>query len=174
MTKKFHERFGIELGVAEGKRRFVNRVLNFLLEHIVQLARRMNAFSGQSELEKYICSKLGERYASSGCMEVIIGKDFDKCLRALEALHANPTWEVQAEQGIQGIFDETEIDIGIRWENGQFLPAGAPALDSALVTDPLNLLAAPAYKGTSDAFKKGLDHFLHSTKKPCAPRGCAH
>jgi hypothetical protein len=61
---------------------------------------------------------------------------------------------------------ETEIDIGIRWEDGHFLPAGAPVLDSALVNNPLNLLNTPEYKGVSVAFGKGLDHFLHSTKNP--------
>src|SRR5262249_781538 len=49
--------------------------------------------------------------------------------------------------------------------NERFLQSGAPELDKALVTDPLNLLAKPEYQGVSDPFKKGLNHFLHSTKK---------
>src|SRR5262249_1140030 len=161
MPKKYHERFGIELGVDEAKRRFVNRVLNFLLDHILPFASRMSR-SAPAELEKYICHKLGERYTGLGCLEKIIGKDFDKCLQVLEALYANLKWQALAGPGIESILAETEIDIGIRWENSQFRPAGAPALDATLVDDPLNLLVAPEYKGISDAFQKGLNHFLHS------------
>ena len=165
---RFHERFGIDLGVAEGKRRFVNRVLNFLIENIL---RRADDLNGRQEIERYLCSKLGERYAGFGCLEKTIrpGSDtgsyaFENCLRAIEALFEHPKWKVLTETGILGILAETEVDIGVRWENGKFLPAGAPALDVALVSDPLNLLNTPEYKGVSDAFKKGLDHFLHSIK----------
>jgi hypothetical protein len=166
MPTKFNERFGIDLGVAEGKRRFVNRVLNFLFGTIMRDADEDDPFTGKAELEKYICSKLGERYAGLGSLERLIGHDFDKCLITIEALFAHSEWREHAETGIQGILAETEVDIGIQWKNGQFRSAGAPALDAALVSDPLNLLVEPEYKGISDAFKKGLDHFLHSTKKP--------
>ena len=40
MTKKFHERFELDLGVDEAKRRFVNRVLNFLINDIKIVAWR--------------------------------------------------------------------------------------------------------------------------------------
>ncbi len=163
---KLHERFGIELGVEEGKRRFVNRVLNFLLESAKKEAGFRDGMSGEIELERSLCSKLGERYAGRGCLENKIGADFVKCLQALEALYEYPQWKIFTERGIQSILADTEVDIGIRWGNGQFLPAGAPVLDSALVNDPLNLLNIPEYKGVSEAFRKGLAHFLHSTKNP--------
>jgi len=57
---------------------------------------------------------------------------------------------------IKGLLAETEVDIGIRWEDGHFPPTEASALDDALVNDPLNLLNTPEYKGVSDAFKKDL------------------
>lgn len=34
MLNKFHERFAIDVGVDEAKRRFVNRVLNFLFGRV--------------------------------------------------------------------------------------------------------------------------------------------
>ncbi|TKB94476.1 MAG: hypothetical protein E8D40_01005 [Nitrospira sp.] len=101
-----------------------------------------------------------------GCLENKIGADFVKCLQALEALYEYPQWKTFMERGIQSILADTEVDIGIRWGNGHFLPAGAPVLDSALVNDPLNLLNTPEYKGASEAFRKGLAHFLHSAKNP--------
>lgn len=161
---KFHERFGIDLEVTEGKRRFVNRTLNFLLNDMVKIAVRRNDLSGRHEVEQYICSKLGERFDGIGCLERVMRNDFDYCLRALEALHEHHEWEAIMETTIQNILTETEVDIGIRWGNGEFLPAGVPDLDVALVSDPLGLLGTSEYKGVSDAFKKGLDHFLHSTK----------
>ncbi len=163
---KLHERFGIDLGVEEGKRRFVNRVLNFLLETAESHAGLHGGMDGVIRLEKYLCSKLGERYSGRGCLERQIGADFPKCLQALEALYEYPQWKIFTEKEVQSILADTEVDIGIRWANGQFLPAGAPALDSTLVNDPLNLLSTPEYKGVSAAFQKGLNHFLHSTKNP--------
>jgi hypothetical protein len=159
---KFHERFGIELGVEEGKRRFVNRFHNFL--QTVLSKARCNGI--RTETERYICTKIGERWTVSGCVEIFIGNNFNKCLIALEALYVHSKWDGFTEREIKNLLADTEIDIGIRWENGHFLPAGAPALDEALVHDPLNLLSTLEYKGVSHAFKKGLDHFLHSTQKP--------
>lgn len=167
MAAKFHERFGIELGVEEGKRRFVNRVLNMLFSDMVGVALKFDRTNGWSNLVQYLCSRLGERYAGSSCLQNVLGTDFDKCLRVLEFLYEYPAWMTMKnsmESLIRGLLRESEVDIGIRWENGQFLPAGAPALDDALVNDPLNLLNTPEYKGVSDAFRKGLDHFLHSTR----------
>lgn len=163
MSQKFHERFGIELGEVEGKRRFVNRALNFLLDQVCASAAR-SSLNAKVELEKFICSKLGERYGGLDSLGDAIGTDFNACLRALEALYAHPSWKTVAEHGITEILRDTEIDIGIRWGNGHFIAAGAPALDTALVGDPLNLLGKPEYKGVSDAFTKGLSHFLHSIK----------
>ena len=160
MPQKYHQRFGIDIGVAEAKRRFVNRFHNLLQSFLSFAWERGN----QTEMERHVCTKLGELWTGSRCLEKIIGQDFDKCLMALEALYVDPFWRDYAQSGIKNLLADTEIDIGIRWENGHFLPSGAPALDSALVTDPLNLLGAPELKGVSDAFKKGLDHFLHPQK----------
>lgn len=164
MRQNYHERFGIELGVAEAKRRFINRALNFVLNEV--LPAEVRGHEHREKLERYICSKLGERYAGLGCLERILETDFDRCLRTLESLYEYPDFKDTVACRIPSILTETEIDIGIRWSKGQFLPAGAPILDQALVSDPLNLLDTQTYKGVSDAFSKGLDHFLHSTQNP--------
>ena len=59
-----------------------------------------------------------------------------------------------------------EIDIGIRWQDGSFLPSGAPALDKVLIDDVLGLIQFPAYQGINQAFTKGLHHLLNSLKTP--------
>jgi len=166
MPEKFHQRFGIDLGVDEVKRRFVNRALNFLLDEVPKRAAYRYGIDGKMSLEQHICSTLGERWKGDGCLSTVLGDHFETCLRALEALFNHPNFIDDANEGAIAILKDMEIDIGIRWGKGHFLPAGAPALDSALVTDPLNLLNLPEHKGISVAFQKGLDHFLHSTKKP--------
>lgn len=166
MTKKFHERFEIVLGVDEAQRRFVNRVLNFLINDIHIVACQRYDLDGWASLERHICSKLGERWNGMGCLSSIVKNDFEKCLQAIEALYAHPNYVDLANDGITSILQDTEIDIGIRWEKGRFLQSGAPVLDEKLVNDVLGILSSSEYRGVSDPFKKGLDHFLHSTKKP--------
>lgn len=166
MTKKFHERFELDLGVDEAKRRFVNRVLNFLLDDIHIAACQEYGIDGWASLERHICSKLGERWSGLGCLSSVVKNDFEKCLQAIEALYAHTDYADLSNSGITSILQDTEIDIGIRWEKGRFLPSGAPVLDEKLVNDVLGILSSSQYKGVSDPFKKGLDHFLNSIKKP--------
>lgn len=166
MTKKFHERFEIDLGVDEAKRRFVNRVLNFIINDIHIVACQRDDLNGWASLERHICSKLGERWNGLGCLSSVINVDFEKCLKAIEALYAYPNYADLARDGVTSILQDTEIDIGIRWERGRFLPSGAPVLDEKLVNDVLGILSSSQYTGVSDSFKKGLDHFLNSIKKP--------
>ncbi|MBA3967690.1 MAG: hypothetical protein H0X47_18305, partial [Nitrospirales bacterium] len=166
MMKKFQERFGLDLGVNEAKRRFVNRVLNFLIHEIHIVACQRYSIDGWISLERHICSKLGEQWRSSGCLSSVINNDFEKSLQAIEALYAHSNFVDLANDGITSILQDTEIDIGIRWENGRFLPSGAPVLDQKLVDDVLGILSSSQYKGISDAFMKGLGHFLNSIRKP--------
>ena len=67
---------------------------------------------------------------------------------------------------IQAIFFISEIDIGIRLHNGQFLPSGSSMLDDRLVNDVLGCLTDAKYAGVESAFAKGLSHFLESLGKP--------
>ena len=166
MSKKFHERFGIDLGVDEAKRRFINRVKNALISQVMPAALRMYSVSGAQSLEQHICQKLGERWSGWGCLETCIGNNFDSCLRAVEALYSHPNHVDQADEIAKSILEETEIDIGIRWDKGRFLPSGSPVLDKALVDDVLGLIQSPASQGINQAFTKGLHHLLNSFKKP--------
>lgn len=164
--KKFHERFELDLGVDEAKRRFVNRVLNFLIHEIQIVACHRYGIDGWMSLERHICSKLGEQWRGHGCLSSVVNYDFEKSLQAIEALYAHPKFVGLANDGIALILQDTEIDIGVRWENGRFLPSGAPVLDQKLVSDVLGILSSSQHKGVSDAFMKGLDHFLNSIQKP--------
>lgn len=165
MTQKFHQRFNIVVGLEQARRSFVNRVNNFI---IPELMTKMFVHSGPrpaSDLEKYLCSKLGERWTGWGRIKDVLGDDYHLHLRAIEALYENPETRDVTDKEIKTILLESEIDIGIRWENGHFLPSGSTLLDEKLVNDVLGILGAKGYDGVLAPFMKGLDHFLHSVKK---------
>ena len=166
MSNKFHERFGIDLGVAEAKRRLVNRVKNALISQVMYGTALRQGVAAAKSLEQHICQKLGERWTGYGCLEERIGDNFESCLQSIEALYSHPNHIDQADEIAKSIIEETEIDIGIRWENGRFLPSGSPVLDKALVDDVLGLIKSPASQGINQAFTKGLHHLLNSLKKP--------
>ena len=59
------------------------------------------------------------------------------------------------------------MDMGIRWENGTFVPTGAQLLDEQLVNDPLKWLRAdPSLAAVLIPFERGLSHFLQAEKNP--------
>jgi hypothetical protein len=160
---KFHQRFNIEVGIVEAKRRFVNRTSNYISDILKWADDRHYR---RTEVEKFICTKLGERWQHPGCLSTILGNNFNRHVRALEALYeCDVTVEVVLPV-IQDILKEVEVDIGIRWdsENRHFLPSGSPLLDKKLVDDVLGVLNSQGYDGVLTPFRKGLDHFLHSIK----------
>ena len=69
-----------------------------------------------------------------------------------------------ANEAAKQLLDECEVDLSIRWQDGQFHPSGSPLLDEELVDNVLGLLNHPAYKGVLNPFVKGLDHFHHSRR----------
>jgi hypothetical protein len=162
MGHRFHERFNLELDLNEARRRFVNRAHNALLSTLKTLQNRGIA----SEVERFICSKLGERWNGWGCLSSIIGDDFFVHVRALEALYAHPGGRDLANASIHQIMKDTEVDIGLRWETDSFLPSGAPLLDAKLVNDLLGCLKEAQYGGVATPFHKGLEHLLQSIGKP--------
>lgn len=162
---KFHQRFNIDLGVDEAKRRFVNRASILVIhEGFYRLARR--DISNADVFERFICKKLGEKYKGYACLSTILGEDFIMHLRALEAMYEYSDTQHWADRGAKDLLNESEIDLGVRWQNGKFIVSGSPLLDEKLVDDVLIRLKSPAHKGVLHPFGKGLDHFLHSMKNP--------
>src|SRR5262249_44447769 len=96
--------------------------------------------------------------------------DFWLNVQAMESLYSflsyDPDKRLRAKKLVNDILSMTEVDIGIRWNEGQFLPSGSPLLDDRLVNDVLQCLQPKQYDGVRASFNKGLEHFLHSTSKP--------
>ncbi len=162
---KFHQRFKFDLGVDEAKRRFVNRANNLILHELLAGISIHGIRSPAAQTEKALCTTLGEKYKGCGCLATILGDDFQLHLRALEGVYESPM-KAWAERVAIQLLDECEIDLGIRWKEGQFRPSGSRLLDEKLIDDVLGLLKSPAHEGVLKPFVKGLDHFLHSMKNP--------
>lgn len=150
--KKFHERFGIKIDSEEAKRRFVNRAFNIVLEDV------------SDDLIKEIAIAFGQKYDYGQDIDDIINEDFLNTVQALEVIYnALDGYErSEAEELIQKIIKESEFDLGIRWENGRFIPSGAKLLDEKLVNESLRWLSEKRYESVLNPFSKGLEHFLHA------------
>lgn len=166
MTQKFHQRFNIEVNLDNARRSFVNRVNNFIIPDLLMNVFRNIGSTSANDLEKYLCSKLGERWKGWGCLQNVLGDDYHLHVRAVEALFENPETKDLTDRTIKKILLDSEIDLGIRWDNGHFLHSGSPLLDEKLVNYVLGFLGAKGHAGVLLPFRKGLDHFLHSVKKP--------
>jgi hypothetical protein len=67
---------------------------------------------------------------------------------------------------INRILEKSELDLGVKWEEGIFVPTGAGLLDEELVNEPLRWLKEARYKNVYDPFAKGLHILLKSNKDP--------
>src|SRR5438067_2252292 len=84
MTDKFHERFDIEVGLDEAKRRFVERVHNLIFEGFM---RSLMPDWEYLDAVKYIAARLGDQFSGVYLLAIHNSGDFLKHLHAIEALH---------------------------------------------------------------------------------------
>jgi len=162
---KFTERFGIEVGLEEAQKRFVNRIHNRVyLGFLTELDSDV-----QWMIHRGIASALGDLYDNKIYVEQQIGRDFLRNLHALETLYK--AYSIidgckEIDSLIKLSLSESEVDLGIRWENGKFIPSGAKLLDDELVNKALHWLKDRKHENVLVPFEKGLSHFLHSEKRP--------
>jgi hypothetical protein len=99
----------------------------------------------------------------------ISGMDFTRTLWVLEGMYASLTHSYLREQlskVVSSMLAAAEVDLGVRWNNGQFLPGGAAVLDEALVNDVLHWLRDRTFAAVVTPFEKGLRHLMESAKRP--------
>ena len=161
---KFNQRFDIEIGLDETKKQFVNRAYNKVFHKY---------FYSISDNEQYrihheIVSALGDKYLYNKNLAEQIGDDFYQNLQALETFYqvSDNYDRSNVDQLIKLILRESEVDLGVRWDNGRFIKSGAALLDEKLVNDILHWLREKKYSSVIKPFEKGLDHLLHSEKRP--------
>jgi len=172
MPRQFHDRFNIEVGADEARRRFINRALNDILNRYFGI----EGFFGLSidvmqrrKLETDVVSSLGERYAA-GAAFTYAAKSFTSCLLALESIHSHlspwPHEQSFVNDQIGHLISESETDLGVSWDGHAFMPSGAQELDEALINQPLRWLADEQYKSVRSPFEKALQHYLESLQQP--------
>jgi hypothetical protein len=177
MTKKskkpippFHQRFNIEVGIDEARKRFTNRIINKVEQDLDSLLK-------YDSLEPYkgamynAASKLGMEYDYGRKFHEYVRNKFDDCLIVLEAIYGvfleKESYNAERLVNIiQYAISQSETDLGIEWRNGAFWPSGAKLLDEALVNQNLKWLADKGYHNVLIPFEKGLRHFLEAHQKP--------
>ncbi len=178
----FHERFEIEIGIDEAKRRFVNRVRNKIFGQLLG-EDKSSYYIIHRETLRDLAHGLGEEYTTIKSFSQYIRDDsqihginyggdvFHKCLHALEVIYKSLSLQDDSTKNmlsvyINTILKDSEIDLGITWKDGAFIRSGAKILDEKLVNESLRWLSDPKYKNVYDPFVKGLSHFLESEKRP--------
>lgn len=164
MQLKFTDRFDITVDIKEAQKRFVNRAYNLVFYHFFYSLREDDHYHIQRE----IVSALGDKYSIHTNLADQIGDDFHRNLLALETFYRiiKISYHQRVNNFIKQILNESEVDIGVRWEGGRFIRAGAKLLDDKLVNDILHWLRNVNYKNVLLPFEKGLEHFLQSEKRP--------
>jgi hypothetical protein len=170
-SPSFHRRFNIPVAQAEAEGNFVNRILNFVsLEYPALQDASFPAVLDERRKHRLvaIASSLGEQFATQTIFEQYVNHDFYRCLLALESLYhtLSEPEATKFTQHLESIISQSEVDLGIRWTNGNFLPTGAKVLDEALVNENLQWLSVPQYKNVLAPFQKGLSEFLKGQRDP--------
>lgn len=161
----FHSRFNIPVGRDAAEAHFINRVLNFISRDFPDVAHPAYTME-DIEQPMAVVSHLGERFRPGVPLENYVQGDFYRCLHALEGLYLT-LYGIQAasfSRELQAIMSQSDFDLGIRWQDGLFLPSGAELLDEALVNDNLRWLSSSRYENVLAPFQKGLCEFLQGTR----------
>ena len=158
MNQEFHERFSIKINREEAERRFVNRAHNLVFKDL----------DDDEFTKSQIATALGEKYEELEEIEEIIQDDFHNTLKGLEMVFqfSDEPNKSNVEKAIWVILHESEIDLGIKWENERFIPSGAKMLDEKLVNESLRWLSKKEYESVLAPFSKGLEQFVHVGKRP--------
>jgi hypothetical protein len=158
---KFEDRFGLVVGVDKARERFVNRAQYLIFNKYVR--------ESQHEFH-YIETIIIGLGRPQGYFDLelprIVGPDFYDNLKAIECVREMAHDPAVLDAIVSFVLSESEIDLGVRWENGVFIKAGAPLLDEKLVRDVLGWARNKKYEAVLAPFEKGLRHFLESTKRP--------
>ena len=150
----------------EAQKRFVNRIHNRVFDYFFEELIGYDL----PKVKKAIANALGDRYSPHHSSIDPIGGDFHRNLLAIETIYkysilASYNCE-KIDTLIETTLNESEIDLCVRWKNGQFLPSGAKLLDDELVNKTLHWLRYQKYENVLTPFEKGLSHLLHSQKRP--------
>ena len=164
MPQKFHERFDIDVPFEESQFRFLNRIHALVLNEYTGFMRTIRPMSIYSDVLGNVISALGMEYTGPNVLNYT-SHDFLPSLHAVEAIYESisdifPDMTSRITGAISRCFYQTEVDIGIRWENGLFYRTGAEELDETLVNQPLKWLRDQSFETVLIPYEKALRDFL--------------
>ena len=174
IRKKFNKIFGLEDNVESERKRFVQRVNQVIFYDIDTIYSTTFAYH---RLFKMICFQLGvnahefpqrkfgpETYRTAS-IRTLTRDDFYKTLLVLCILFTH--LEISSEPGaaqkwlstnIESVMSRCSCDIGIRWKEGFFYPAGAEELDESLIEETLTWLND--YPDERKDYRRALECYL--------------
>src|ERR1039458_8198551 len=152
---KFEERFGLQVQIGEARKRFVHRA------HYLIFSKYVRESAQEFDYIEAILVSLGrpEEFLQLE-LPRIVGPDFYDNLKAIECVRQMAHDPSVLDAIVSFVLNESEIDLGVRWENGVFVKAGAPLLDDKLVRDVLGWARDKTHETVLAPFEKGLRHFL--------------
>ncbi|MCH8010445.1 MAG: hypothetical protein IIA61_00595 [Candidatus Marinimicrobia bacterium] len=162
---KFYQRFtNLEIDAGEAQRRFVSRMMYVLFP----------SYPGVSRNELQLASRaLGKTVTNLAIFEKIVQDDFHRMLDMLGRLvtllphddtgYIHLTSSSLSDQ-IHKELEAADIDLGVDWRDGEFIPRGARLLDDKLVDDPLEWLKNSGLSTVYEPFTKALNHLLRARK----------
>ncbi len=168
ISKDFHERFDIDVGIEEARQRFINRIEITIFDPVPNEVLKSGALQ-VGELNRRVAYYVGVTLEEMLTLRTYVVNDFPRCLNVLEGMY-----EVIPSLGIRETLDErievalrvSETELGVRWASPTFVRTGAKLLDDSLVNEPLRWLRVQKYKSVLDPFEKGLSHYLEAAQKP--------
>jgi hypothetical protein len=128
---KFTERFNIEVGLDDARRRFVNRIHNEIFSAFLFGAHFRDDF--RHYLYRTVATHLGDRFRNSALTNTV-GDEFHRNLRAVEGIYINlsdTNARKRLDKLVVDLLAASEIDIGIQWRDGSFYPTGAGSSTNA-------------------------------------------
>lgn len=159
IRKRFNEIFGLEDRVEDERKRFVERV-NQVIFHDID-TEGCDSFNDEVLFE-LVCFELGvnahdferrplglqsRRSSLPAEIRTLTGDDFTKTLQVLCALYGHIELRSNSDEGQKWLSERIKIalsqctcDIGLRWKDGFFYPAGAEELDKPLIEETLTWL----------------------------------
>ena len=172
----FHERFDIEIDMWEARKRFVVRVYNYIFD-IWENQNNEKPSLNREVIFRSIASELGKRYYENqesiydyiNDNEYKDDEDYWEFLHVIELIYigSNDETRLYIDKFLkENILFRSELDLGIRWQDGKFIRTGAKLLDDKLVNDPLKWLKDKGYSTVTTPFQNALSHFLKSEFHP--------
>jgi hypothetical protein len=115
--RQFHERFGIEVGIDEAKRRFVNRVSNAILDDFIGPTAIIHVANALGEKHPDMALVTSLQYRA--ILDEYVSGDFYRCLRVIEAAYDFLERKGQQQlltEKVNQILSTSELDLGISWQ----------------------------------------------------------